>query len=191
MHFRLRRRHPAAILVAFALMVITVGPAAADTSTISVTVATGALTISTGDINFGQFTLDGTDKAAEATPTWTALDARGSGLGWNLTIASTDLTVAGSPDLIIDISEPDQELRIRLADSWITTIAGNDRPTTRVATSTAVPSGGPSALKVVSAAVGTGMGTYLLSPSLTLGIPAEQHHGDYSGMALVTISSAP
>lgn len=185
------RQHLGGVLVLLGLAATTTGPAGAGTTAVSVILTSGTLSVTADDISFEAFTLNGTDQVTTATASWTAVDARGTGLGWNVTVISTDMTSTEQPGRIIDISQIDQEFRVQIPSSAIATLAGNTAPTTRVPSPTAIPSTTDSALKVISAAVDDGMGTYMLSPTFTLEVPAEQYSGTYNGTAVVTMTSAP
>ena len=186
--FRRVKRRLLPFLMVIGLVAFTAGPIGAESAT--VTVNAGSLSATTAAIGFTAVTLDGTDQTSTATPTWTATDARGSGLGWNVTVISTDLT-GGTPTRTIDISEADQNLTVQLTSGNITVTAGNSAPTTSVGSATNVPFTGGSALKILSAAVDEGMGTYSLVPTFTIEVPAGENAVAYTGTVTVTIASTP
>ena len=64
-------------------------------------------------------------------------------------------------------------------------------PTTAVASLTAIPTRGGTALKYLSAAVDTGMGTYDIKPNFELEIPAETLAGTFTSTFTVAIVSGP
>ena len=84
-------RHLIALVVVLALMLSTSAVVYAETGSVAVT--GGSLAVGPADITLSGVTLDGTDQTSTSTSNaWTAEDPRGTGAGWNLTIASTDFT---------------------------------------------------------------------------------------------------
>ena len=180
----------AAIGATLVLLVATAIAASAETAT--VTISGGSLSVTPANVTLSAVTLDGTDQtstSASGANTWTAADARGTGVGWNLTIVSTAFTSPSSPSRTIDIAQADQEFKIQLLDNNITTTAGNTKPTSTVTSLTAIPKSPAAALKFLSAAVDTGMGTYSLQPNFELEIPAETYVGTGTYTATVTITA--
>ena len=170
---------------------LAVGAISAFAETATMTISGGALSVTPANVTLSAVTLDGTDQtstSASASNTWTAVDARGTGVGWNLTILSTDFT-SGAKSL--DISAADQEFKIQLSDANVTVTAGNTKPTSSVTALTAIPK--VTALKFVSAAVNAGMDTYSLAPNFELEVPAETFvsTGTYTATITITAVSAP
>jgi len=161
----------------------------AETATVSVTV--DGLSVAPANVTLSGVALDGTDKTATSAYTsnsWTAEDATGTGNGWNVTIEATDFTGSGHT---IDISQADQEFKIQIQDANITVIAGNTKPTSSVTSLTAIPTAGGTPLKIVSAAVNTGMGSYTIPPAFELEVPAETYAADYTSTMTIAINSGP
>jgi len=159
--------------------------------TATVTVNGGTLSVTPANVTLSNVTLDGTDKTATSAytlNTWTAKDATGTGNGWNVTIEATDFTGSGHT---IDISQTDQEFKIQIQDANITVIAGNTKPTSSVTSLTAIPTAGGTPLKIVSAAVNTGMGNYNIPPAFELEVPAETYAASYTSTITVAINSGP
>jgi hypothetical protein len=184
------KKRIAAILAVVALAAITATAVYAETGT--VTVSGGSLSVTPGNVTLSSVTLDGTDKAstsASGSNSWSAADARGTGAGWNLTIDSTDFTDGGTPLRTINISAADQQFKIQLLDTNITVTAGNTKPTSSVTSLTAIPEAPAAALKFISAATNTGMGTYAIHPNFELEVPAETYVGSGTYTATVTVSA--
>jgi hypothetical protein len=75
------------------ILVLMAGAAIASAETGTVTVTGDVLSVTTASISFTGVTLDGTDQVTTSTSNaWEVEDARGTGLGWHSTIASTDYT---------------------------------------------------------------------------------------------------
>ena len=81
------------IIAMLAGLALIAGAASVIAETSTVTITGGTLSVGAANVAFGGITLDGTDQNATSTSNaWTAEDARGTGLGWHLTIDSTDFT---------------------------------------------------------------------------------------------------
>ena len=75
------------------ILTMIVGATIASAETGTVTVTGDVLSVTTANISFTGVTLDGLDQVTTATSNaWEVEDARGTGLGWHSTIASTDYT---------------------------------------------------------------------------------------------------
>ena len=89
-----------AILAVLALMA---GAAVASAESATVTISGGTLAEAITAVALPGVTLDGTDQTTTDTSNaWTAEDPRGTGAGWNLTIASTDFTSDDVQEIFTD-----------------------------------------------------------------------------------------
>ena len=161
--------------------------------TASVTISGGSLSVTPANVTLSAVTLDGTDQtstSAAASNSWTAVDARGTGAGWHLTIDSTDFTSGAKT---IDISATDQEFKIQLLDANVTATAGNTKPTSSATSLTLIPTAPAAALTFASAALNAGMGSYSVKPNFELEIPAETFvsTGTYTATITLTAVTAP
>lgn len=256
-----------------------------------VTITGGSLTVTGADAALNGVTLNGTDQTSTATTAgdndWTAVDARGTGVGWNITIDATDFEIdetqtlyngatggtfdltfsgqtasaiaynanaatmttaleglsnitdvtvtgagtSGDPWIItfndpggqevaeittddtnlvggtstiattqagaealkvMNITGTDGEFLIRIDDADTVITAGNTAPVSQVdGAYTAVPETPAAALKVMSAAVNTGMGDYTLKPTYQLEVPAESYAGTFVSVMTITGVSGP
>jgi hypothetical protein len=181
------------LLIAIALLAATSISVSATDATVVVT--GGSLSVSPAAVSFSGVTLDGTDKtstSAFGANTWTATDARGTGVGWNLTIISTDFVGSGgAAGHSLDITAVDQLFSIQLDNGHISVIAGNTAPTSPATVLTTIPFTGDPALKFASAAATEGMGSYTLQPNFSLMIPAETYAGTYTAAMTITAVSGP
>ncbi|MBT7602675.1 MAG: hypothetical protein HN560_16615 [Anaerolineae bacterium] len=172
------------VLTLLALSVVVVG---AETGTVTIT--GGTLSVTPANVTLGGVTLDGTDKlstSASGANSWSAADARGTGLGWNLTIGATDFDDGAGKT--IDIAQADSEFKIQLLDANVTVTAGNTKPVSSAATLTVIPDTG--SVKFLSAATDTGMGTYAIAPNFELEIPAETYVGSGTYTSTITVTAA-
>lgn len=168
--------------VFFAATAILGGTALAST----VLIKAGNLTITTPTVgNFADVTMNGAAQNTQANVgTWDVIDARGSGAGWNVTVQATQFD-SGSHQLALG--------SLQMTAPGVAAKNG---------TSNAAPTivGGPytidaaSAVKIASAAVNTGMGSYTFTPAannLTLSIPASAYVGTYTSTVTVSVVTGP
>lgn len=163
----------------------------AETATVTVTSGSG-LSLTTAPINLGGVTLNGTNQTAVSLSpanTWSLVDSRGTGEGYNVTIDATDFDDGNGN--VMNISSPFREFRIVLTDANIVTQAGGTKPTTSVPQLAAIPESGNPPLKILSANVGEGQGSYELHPQFTLDVPANTVAGQYTSTVTVTIATGP
>ncbi|MBC8196067.1 MAG: WxL domain-containing protein [Acidimicrobiia bacterium] len=160
----------------------------AESTSVTITGATPAST--TPVITFDTVTLSGSDTTTTGSATWSVADPRGTGAGWNVTVVSTDFigTIDGVVKTI-DIDAGNQDLLVSIASIAIS--AGNAAPTTTITSDTDVPFSGATPLKILSAAVDAGMGSYTYVPTFTLEIPTSTVAGTYAAAVTVTINAGP
>lgn len=160
---------------------VTEVPVGAETASISI--IGGALFIQTTPVDFGTLELTGSQQTVDTQPAaWGAGDATGAGAGWNVSMTSTDF-VSGSNS--IDVSN----FMIMIDQANVVTQSGNTAPQSQVATFQSLSDTTP--LKILSAAAGTGMGSYQFTPDFRLVVPGETAAGDYQSLMTVTINAGP
>jgi hypothetical protein len=148
----------------------------------------GSLSDSIGTIGFNggtAFSLDGTDHPAVAISLpITVNDFTGTGSGWNISIKATAFTTTGgtvrtlpTPPSITDVTPS------LITGTLPTNSVSSSYPITAVPVDTAVP--------LYNAAVNTGMGSVLLTPAMTMDIPAATYAGSYSSTFTVAMTSGP
>lgn len=182
-----------ALVFGVALIVALMGAmtAFADTTTGTVTVSQGSLSVTAGPtVALPEVTLDGTDQESEYTASddWGANDPTGTGSGWNVTIASSDF-ITGSRT--IDISQADQQFFVKLADADITCVLGQEDPNDPTSSMTTYTALSDSGQKLLTAAVDKGMGDYDWDPDFKLEVRAETYADTYQATITVTIASGP
>lgn len=156
------------------------GMAVADTVTVVVNGGTLSMTAG-GNQTLNPVTLDGTDKTTTGSlGTLDVKDARGTGAGWNVVVASTNFEKSGDPSKTISAAG----FRVPSAPG-VVTVAGNAAPTSF---SGALNGAG---LKLLSAALDSGMGEYQTTPDLELDVPAETYAGTYTATVTETVTSGP
>lgn len=153
----------------------------------TVVLSGGTLTLTTPAVgNFTGVTLNGSAQSTTASMgTFTVTDARGTGVGWNVTVQATQFTMAGHTLPMNSISMP------------APTVAKIDNTSGDTPSITTGPYliDNASAVKITSAAAdGTGMGSYTFNaiPStLTLSIPANAYAGTYTSTVTVSVVTGP
>lgn len=133
--------------------------------------------------NFTAVTLNGTPQLTSlVVDPFTIIDATGSGAGWHVLLTVPDFTNPGVganiPASQVSMTAP---VVTATAGSLITNVQGN--------TSAGNFNTGE---KIVTADVGYGMGTYLVSPRiLKLTVPANASVGTYTSTATIAVVSGP
>jgi WxL domain surface cell wall-binding len=131
------------------------------------------------------------DSALDQTPTYTVplsvADTRTgtTSAGWKLTITSTQLST-GSRTLATTASSI-----TGVTYSCVSSCTVN--PTNSVSFPVAVPAGvtPPTAVKFYNAAANTGRGTFTISPTVQVSVPANSYVGAYSSTLTITVASGP
>jgi hypothetical protein len=176
-------KRAAVLLTVAALVCPSVVIVLADTTSGSIAVTGGSLSLTPAAVSMTGVTLDGTDhnNVPGTTSAWTADDPTGTGSGWHGTIVASNFS-DGSGHSIAKSG-----FDIQLLDENIVLNSGNTKPTSQVTSFTNFAS----EITFVSAASGTGMGNYSLTPTFRLDVPAETHAGSYSCTITTTITSGP
>ena len=182
----MRRRAAATVL-----LIALAGLAAAERAgaiAITGTVTGGAaLSVSsTGSPSFS-LTLNGVDQTVSYTLPAQAIDPRGSGAGWNLTLTSTTFTDASSHTLSTTAST--------IASVAMACVGGNSctAATNSITYPMTVPAAAtaPAAVKVFNSALNTGMGKLTVTPTINVAIPGNSYAGTYTSTLTVAAVSGP
>lgn len=184
----LRGRKVLVPLMGIILMASAAGAIYAETA--SVTITGGALTVTASNVTLPGVTLNGVNQTPLNTPAgapWTAVDARGTGAGWHLTLIATDF-VGGTPTRTIDIADPISRFRI-IIPSISPGAGASAGPTNLVLGTTVIPD--ILGLTIVSANANTGMGTYTFTPEFSLTTLASTYAEAYTATITVTAVNGP
>ena len=157
--------------------------------TVTGTVAGGALSVATSAAP----TFSANLALGDSTPTYTlpltATDTTGTGAGWNLTITSTQFTTGGAtPHTLLTNASTITGVPAPPCASGTCTA-----PTNAVTYPVVVPAGAtaPTAVKFFNAAAATGMGSFTVTPTVGVFVPALTFAGSYSSTLTVSIVSGP
>jgi photosystem II stability/assembly factor-like uncharacterized protein len=141
--------------------------------------------------DFPNVMLDGTAKTLTAvTSDFQVVDARGTGTGWRLSIAASQLREWGQSGYVAG-GDVLPQASLELAP---TTVAAQGTPSDVpdvTDSSQAIDVGAP--IVLASAAPDEGMGSYKLMPEgpLTLSLPADAYAGTYRSVVTLTVTSGP
>lgn len=172
-----RTKTAAAVLAvgAFA-MLATATPALADTA--QSTVSGADLAVTTFGATLAGVTLNGTTQTtapAASSSAWTIKDARGTGAAWAVSVTATVPTsVAGSTETTARTIAVGN---LKMTTGTVTPGVDSD-PITNITGSTALAMS-TSAQTLISS-TGTNKGTYTLTPSYTLTVPANAFRSNYT-----------
>ena len=170
---------------AAALVLAAVATAATITATATVTGA-GSVSLASGATTSLASTLDGTDQTVTYQLPLTVVDARGTGGGWNLTITSTTFTT-GTRSLAPNASSLTTVASACNAGSTCT------NPTSSITLPVAVPAAttAPTAVKFFNSAAYTGMGSFTVTPTVSVSIPGNAYAGTYTSTVTVAVAAGP
>jgi hypothetical protein len=131
--------------------------------------------------------LNGTNQTPTYTLPLSVIDTTGTSAGWNLTITSTQFTSGAPVHTLATSTSTIQSVAV------VCTAAACVTPVNSLTYALAIPAGpGPPApVQFFDSALGTGMGTFTLTPSIQVAIPASSFAGSYTSIVTVTIASGP
>lgn len=183
----LRRQLPRILPV---IAVCAVAPAGASAATADATITGGTLSFinsTPGNVSFPSVTLNGSNQTTTKTQAMDISDARGTGVGWNVTATSTyftsggntlpagSVTIASSPTVACDASV-----------TCTTATNGIGYPYTMPDGATA-----PTATKMYNAAANSGLGAQTVTPTWALAVPASAKAGSYTSTWTFSLVSGP
>jgi hypothetical protein len=173
----MRKIIKAAGVLAAAGILLTAALPAATADTVESTISGGALAATTSGAILSGVLLNGTDQAATGTSSspWSISDTRGTGAAWTLSVTATVPTSAAGTVETTARTIPVGNLTI--TPGTITAGTGADAAAGISAPALAMSG---SAQAIVSSA-GTNKGTYALTPSYSLAVPASTYRSNYFG----------
>jgi WxL domain surface cell wall-binding len=165
------------------------GAATSASPIVTGTVTAGALSLSTSAApTFSANLALGVDSTPTYTLPLTAVDTTGTGAGWNLTITSTQFTTGGgTPHTLAANASTMTGVTSACASGTCT------NPTNAVTYPVSVPAAAtaPTAVKFFNAAANTGLGSFTVTPTVGVFVPAASFAGSYSSTLTVSIVSGP
>ncbi|MEX1077652.1 MAG: WxL domain-containing protein [Homoserinimonas sp.] len=156
-------------------IMLSVGITAATAEDVTSIISGGDLAATTSGATLTGVVLDGSNtQTATGTATeWTIKDARGTGAAWELSVSATDLkSAAGTVDTTVR-TIPVTALTV--TPGTVTAGAGSDAATSITASAKALSI----ASQGLVTATGPNKGTYTLTPSFSLAVPANAYRSNY------------
>ncbi len=174
------------VALAVAVLVLAASAIAGTVTTTTTVTGAGSLSLSHGATTSISSTLDGTDQNVTYTVPLTMVDARGTGVGWNLTLTSTTFTT-GAKSLATNASSI-TGITSACNGGGTCTSATNaiTYPLTVPAAATA-----PAAVKIFNASAATGLGRFTITPTVSVAIPGNSFSGTYTSTLTVAAVSGP
>ena len=188
--FRSKRAVAAAAFIGLAVLACCDAAGAATTAspTVTGTVSAGALSVATAAAPTFSANLATGDQTPAYTLPLTANDTTGTGAGWNLTITSTQFTTGGgTPHTLATNASTITGVTSACATGTCT------NPTNAVTYPVGIPAAAtaPTAVKFFNAAANTGLGSFTVTPTVGVFVPASTFAGSYSSTLTVSIVSGP
>ena len=167
-------------VAAVALVAATAAFASTLTATANVT-GTAGISLNLPSAPSFSDIIDGSDQTVSYAPVLGVVDARGTGAGWNLTIAATTFTDTASHTL---------------AAGNVSAVAQACHAASTCTTATNAISGYPlglttTAAKVFNAAANTGLGKIDVTPTIQVPIPGNSYAGTYTSTVTLASVSGP
>jgi WxL domain surface cell wall-binding len=192
--FRAASRASLLMLVAAAVLLPSAASAASTNTSVTLTGGTLSFTVNPTATNFATTALTGSTQTLTTDfNDWRVNDARGSGAGWNVTMQASQFSDGGSNTLPVG--------SLKLKTPVVTPVDLLNLAVPPVVSLIPTPPwtlDGGSAVKVVSAAVGTGQGEWnfdqvnlIASKDLDLTVPANASAGTYTSTITSTLSTGP
>ena len=178
-----------AALAAIGSLLLIAGPAGATTASATLTAGQLGFATTPGNVTFPSLALNGQNRSVNASQPMDIADATGSGAGWNITATST-LFTSGSNALPAGATTITSAPAAATCDTGVTcTPAGSNT----VSYPYSLPAGAtaPTATKLFTAGLGTGMGDQTLNPTWALAIPANAYAGNYTSTWTLSLVSGP
>lgn len=170
------RTKAAAVLAAVAAVAVAAGPAHADTAVS--TVSGSSLSVTTAGATLTGVTLNGSNQTATGTAAsaWSIVDSRGTGAAWTVAVTATAPTSAAGSVETVARTLPVSALS--MTTGTVTAGTGSD-PITGITGATGLAMSTTS--QTLIAATGPNKGTYALTPTFALAVPANAYRSNYSG----------
>ena len=162
----------------------------ADSTTGTITITSGTLMETGAAAPALRLTTNGIAQTAPYALAITTTDATGSGSGWNLTITSTQFKTGATPTRTLSTaaSSVTSVTAVCTGGQICTTM-----PQNAVTYPVAVPAGNtaPTAVKFYNASAASGIGTFDISTTIQITVPANTYSGTYTSTITLAYVSGP
>lgn len=170
------------IMVVAALALVASAAALAGTLTATATVSgTAGVSLNLPANPSLSSTLDGSDQTASYSPLLGVVDARGSGAGWNLTIAATSFSDGSGHTLAAGTLSGAVQACHSGSSCTAATSSGISYPLSLSGT----------AAKFFNAAVNSGLGKVDVTPTIEVTIPGNAYAGTYTSTVTLAAATGP
>jgi hypothetical protein len=167
-------------IAALALVGATAASAAGQLTTTATVTGTAGISLNLPANPSISETLDGTDLTASYAPLLGIVDARGSGVGWNLTVAATTFTDISGHTLAAGTL------------TGVTSACSAGVTCTAPTNSVTYPiTLGGTASKFFSSAANTGLGKIDVTPTVSVAIPGNAYAGTYTSTVTLAAVTGP
>jgi len=167
-------------VAAVALVAATAAFAGTLTTTATVTGTAGVSLTLPADPSISN-TIDGSDQTASYAPVLGVVDARGSGAGWNVTIAATSFSDGSGHTLAPGTVTAAAQACHSGSSCTAASSSGISYPLTISGT----------ASKLFNAALNSGMGKIDLTPTIQVAIPGNAYAGTYTSTITLAATAGP
>jgi hypothetical protein len=136
-------------------------------------------------------TLAGVDQVATTNQALDIVDGRGSGVGWNVTLTSTQFTTVALPVRTLPLTAASDISAVGVCDTGVTCTLGD---TTLISHPVAIPAAAgtaPTAVKIQTAAIDTGLGGQTWTHVMHLALAGNTKAGAYTSTWTYSLISAP
>lgn len=164
--------------------------AVASDATATANVLAGTLSVASSAAPSVSVTLNGSDQTPDYSLPLSAVDATGSGAGWNMTVTSTQFSTGGASPKTLPTDA--SKMRDRTSACAIGTCT-NTANTIDFPPPTNIPAGStpPAPVKFFTTPVNTGMGSFTVTATVRVTIPANAYAGVYTSTLTVAVVSGP
>lgn len=164
--------------------------AVAGTAPVTANVLAGTVSVSSSAAPSVSVTLNGSDQSADYSLPLSAVDATGSGAGWNLTVTSTQFSTGGASPKTLATDASKMRDRTSVCATGTCTATAN---TINFPPPTTIPAGStpPAPVKFFTTPVDTGMGSFTVTGTVRVAIPANAYAGVYTSTLTVAVVSGP
>jgi hypothetical protein len=176
-------------LAAIGGLLLIAGPASATTASATLTAGSLGFASAPANVSFPSVALNGQNRTVSTSQPLDIADATGSGAGWNVTATST-LFTSGNFTLPAGATTITSAPAAATCDTGVTCTPASSNS---VSYPYSLPAGNsaPTATKLFSAGLGTGLGDQTLNPNWTLAIPANAYAGNYNSTWTISLVSGP
>ena len=176
----MKKRVLISLSIAAAALAVAAAAVAATLSATAAITGTAGVSLNLPSAPAISATLNGADQSVSYSPQLGVVDARGTGTGWNVTVAATPFTDSANHTFAAG--------SITSVSQSCASGSSCSAPTNSVTYPVSLSS---TASKVFSAAANTGMGKVNVTPTIETSIPGNAYAGTYSSTLTIATALSP